>query len=127
MGLQPVADIDGLLRRALGIDQDGQIAADAHGIHVVEEDRALGPEQVLHIVLGGRDQNVEAGCFHQAVKLGGVEWNGARAARAGDVPLHDGPPNRRRFGPPVFLPATIRATVGSSQRAAIVRRERGSG
>ncbi|MGY3649467.1 hypothetical protein ACVWW2_004758 [Bradyrhizobium sp. LM4.3] len=93
MGLQPVPDIDGVLRRALGIDQDRQITADAQRIHVVEEDRALGTQEVLHIVLGGRDQHVEAGGLHQTVELGGIEWNGARAVCAGDVLLHNEPPN----------------------------------
>ncbi|MGY3409958.1 hypothetical protein ACVWZV_006071 [Bradyrhizobium sp. GM5.1] len=93
MGFQTVADINRLVGCALGIDQHRQIAADAERIHVVEEDRALGTQQVLHIVLGGRDQDVEAGSLHQAVELGGVEWNGARAVCAGDVLLHDEPPN----------------------------------
>ncbi|MGY3421294.1 hypothetical protein ACVWZW_001769 [Bradyrhizobium sp. F1.13.4] len=93
VGLQPVPDIHRVLRCALGIDQNRQIAADAKRIHVVEEDRALGTQQVLHIVLGGRDQDVEAGGLHQTVEFGGIEWNGPRAVCAGDVLLHDEPPN----------------------------------
>ena len=92
MRFERIADIAGLLGRALGIDQDRQIPADPERIHVVEEDRALGIEQILHIVLGGRDQHVDAGGVHQGIELGRIERDGARLGRTADAFLHDGPP-----------------------------------
>src|SRR5258706_6412003 len=77
VGLQPMADIAGLVGGALGVDHDRQIAADAERIHVIEEDRPLRIEHVLHIVLGGGQQYVEAGLLHQPIKLGGIEGDGA--------------------------------------------------
>ncbi len=62
-----------LLRIALGIDEDRQVAAQPHRIHSLEEERAVPAEQILHIVLRGRDQHVDAGVLHQAVEPGGVE------------------------------------------------------
>ena len=32
-------------------------------------------EQVLHIVLGGREQHVDAGLVHEAIETACVEWN----------------------------------------------------
>ena len=74
--LQAMAEIGRLVRRALGIDQDRQIAAKPHRIHVVEEEGAVAAEQILHVVLGGRDQHVDAGLVHQTVEPRGVERGG---------------------------------------------------
>jgi hypothetical protein len=76
MALEPVAEEGRLLRRALGVDQQRQIAADAHGIHVVEEDGAMATEQVLDVVLGVGDQHIDAGIVHEPVEALGVEGNG---------------------------------------------------
>ena len=73
---QAVADIAGLLRLAFRIDEDRQIAGDAGGIHVVEEIGAVAAEQILHIVLGGGEQHVDAGLVHQPVEAGVIERNG---------------------------------------------------
>ena len=54
--------------------------------------KRIGVEQILHIVLRGRDQEVDARLFHQAVELGGIKRNGARLAWTADAFLHDGPP-----------------------------------
>jgi hypothetical protein len=73
MVLQPMAEEGGLSRRALGIEHDRQIAAEPHRIHVVEEEGTMPAEQVLHIVLGGREQHVDAGLVHETVEPRGVE------------------------------------------------------
>ncbi len=73
---EPMAEERGLLRRAFRIDDDRQVAAQSHRVHVVEEERAMAAEQVLHVVLRGREQHVNAGVFHQAVEPRGVERNG---------------------------------------------------
>ena len=65
-----------LLRRALGVDQQRQIAADAHGVHVVEEDGAVAAQQVLDVVLGVGDQDIDAGIVHEPVEALGVEGDG---------------------------------------------------
>ena len=70
-----MAEVGGLVGRALGIDQDRQVAAEPHRVHVVEEERAVAAEQVLHVVLGGRDQDVDAGLVHQPVEPLRVERN----------------------------------------------------
>jgi len=70
---QAVAEIRRLVGGALGIDQDRQVAAQSHRVHVVEEERAVAAEQVLHIVLRRRDQHIHAGLVHQLVETGGVE------------------------------------------------------
>src|SRR6266850_56299 len=88
LGLQPMADIAGLVGGALGVDHDRQIAADAERIHVIEEDRPLRIEHVLHIVLGGGQQHVEAGFLHQPIKLGGIEGDGAGSRFGLDAILH---------------------------------------
>jgi hypothetical protein len=71
--LQPVAEVSRLVRLALRIDHDRQVAAQSHRVHVVEEERAVAAEQVLHIVLRGREQHVDPGLIHQAVEAGGIE------------------------------------------------------
>ncbi len=74
---QPVAEIGRPVGRALGIDEDRQVAAEPHRVHVVEKEGAVAAEQILHIVLGGREQQVDAGLLHQKVEPVGVERNGA--------------------------------------------------
>ena len=64
----------GLLRRALGIDEDRQVAADSPiASMLLEEEGAMAAEQVLDVVLRGRDQHVDAGLVHPMVEAGGVE------------------------------------------------------
>ena len=89
MRFQPVADIAGFVGRALGIDHDRQIAADAERIHVVEKDRPLDVEHVLYIVLGGDEQHVEPRLLHQPVKLVGIKGNGPGGRSSLDAVLHD--------------------------------------
>jgi hypothetical protein len=84
---QPVADEGGLLGSAFGIDHDRQIAAHPHRVHVVEEEGAMAAEQILDVVLGGRQQDVDAGILHQVVEPAGVERNVVGGQR------HDGPPH----------------------------------
>ncbi len=86
---------------ALGIDQDRQVPADPDRVHVVEEERAVPAHQVLHVVLGGRQQDIHAGVVHEPVEPSGIERNG------GDLysSLHG-----RLLGPGVVLPAILGET-----------------
>ena len=63
-----MAEIGRLLPPALGIDQDRQVAAQSHCIHGLEEKGAMAPEQILHVVLRGREQDIDPGFIHQAVE-----------------------------------------------------------
>jgi hypothetical protein len=90
--LQAMAEIRSLVRRAFGIDQDRQVTAEPHCIHVIEEERAMAAEQVLHIVLRRRDQHVHAGLVHQPVKAGGVKRDRGRSF---DGRVHVHSPKRR--------------------------------
>ena len=76
VGLQAVAEECRFLRRTLGVDQQRQVAADAHGVHVVEEDGAMAAQQILDVVLGVGDQDIDAGLVHEPVELFGVEGDG---------------------------------------------------
>ena len=84
---QAMADIGGLFRLALRVDEDRQIAGDAGGIHDVEEIGAVAAQQVLHIVLGGGEHDVDAGRVHQPVEAGVIEGNGEGFGRRG-VDVH---------------------------------------
>jgi hypothetical protein len=68
-----VAKIGGLAQVAFNVDENRQIAADPHGIHVVKEESTVAAEEVLHIVFGRRDKHVEAGLFHQAIEPAGIK------------------------------------------------------
>src|SRR6516225_3062679 len=68
-----VSDIGRVVGAALLIDQDRQIAADPEGIHVIEEEEAIAAKQILHIVLGGRQEDVDALVFEQGVESRRVE------------------------------------------------------
>src|SRR5258708_35012871 len=70
-----------LVGPAFRIDHDGQIAADPERVHVVEENGALGTQQVRHIVLGSGQQNIDAGLLHQQVELVRIERNGVNGGR----------------------------------------------
>jgi hypothetical protein len=101
MILQPVTEERGLVGRAFDIDHDRQIAAQTHRIHVVKEECTMSAEQVLHIVLRGRKQHVDAGVLHQAVEPFGIEGYGrcgrSHTGEHGAVPLSglwDGGPVR---------------------------------
>src|SRR5262245_58995762 len=76
MALEAMAEEGRLLRRPLGVDQQRQVATDPHGVHVVEEDRAVAAEQVLDVVLGVGDQHIDAGIVHEPVEALGVEGDG---------------------------------------------------
>src|SRR5262245_62635432 len=68
-------EITRLLPGALGIDEHRQIAAQSHRIHGLEEKGAMPAEQVLHIVLRGRDQDVDPGLVHQTIQAIRIEWD----------------------------------------------------
>src|SRR5262249_48913614 len=85
--LQAVADVGGLLRRALWIDENWQIARHAGRVHVIEKIRAMAAKQILHIVLRRRDDDVNAGFFHQPVEAVMVERN-CKTTRRLSVDIH---------------------------------------
>ncbi len=62
-----------LVGLAFGIDHDRQVTGEAHRVHVVEEEGPVSAEQVLHIVLGGREQDVDPGLIHETVETRGIE------------------------------------------------------
>src|SRR5215217_7489926 len=76
MVLKSVSDKSGLVRCALRIDHKRQVAAQTHRVHVVEEERAMAAEQILNIVLGGGEQDVDPGILHEAIKPSAIEGNG---------------------------------------------------
>jgi hypothetical protein len=78
-----------------------QIAADAERIHVVEEERAVPAQQVLHVVFRCGQQNVHAGIVHQAIEPCGIERDGGR--------FH-GSKHMRLLGAGVVLPAILGET-----------------
>ena len=105
--LETVTEIGRLLRGALGIDQNRQIAAQSHRIHGFEEVGAVAAEQILHVVLRGRDQHVDAGVVHQAVEPIGVERNGgASGGLLDDVEHEQGSLCARHGVPCVAMPGT---------------------
>src|SRR5256885_1706235 len=59
-----MAKITCLLPSALGIDEDRQIAAQSHRVHGLEEKGAMPAEQILHIVFGRHDQDIDPGLVH---------------------------------------------------------------
>src|SRR6516165_3586523 len=71
--LKPVADIDGILGLAFGVDEDGQVAAYADGVHIVEEEEPVPAEKILDIVLRRDEQDVDAPLIEKPVQAGRVE------------------------------------------------------
>src|ERR1700733_2864779 len=71
--LHPVAEKTGLLRLALGINENRQIPAQPHRVHRFKKERAMAAYQVLDIMLRRHDQHVHAGVVHQPVEASGVE------------------------------------------------------
>ena len=49
------------------------VATHSDRIHVVEEEETVAAKQILHIVLGGRDEDVDALVFEQGVESRRVE------------------------------------------------------
>src|SRR5271166_5610501 len=73
MAFEMASDIGRVVGAVLLIDHDRQIATHPDGIHVVEEEETIAAKQVLHIVLGGRDEDVDALVFEQGVESRRVE------------------------------------------------------
>src|SRR5215471_15547439 len=63
-----MAEISGPVQCVLDVHENRQIAADPHGIHVVEEQCAVAAEQILDVVFGSRDHHVEGGLVHEAIE-----------------------------------------------------------
>jgi hypothetical protein len=76
MAFEMASDICRVVGAALLIDHDRQIAAHPDRIHVVEEEETIAAKQILHIVLGGRDEDVDALVFEQGVESCRVEGRG---------------------------------------------------
>ena len=71
-----VSDIGRIVGAALLIDHNRQIAAHPDSIHVVEEEKAIAAKQILHIVLGGRNEDIDALVFEQDVESRRIEGRG---------------------------------------------------
>ena len=67
MAFEMASDVCRVVGAPLLIDEDRQIAAHPDRIHVVEEEETIAAKQILHIVLGGRDENVDALVVEQGV------------------------------------------------------------
>ena len=65
---------------AAEVKEERQIAAEAEGVLELEEEEAVAAEEIGHVVLGGGDQDVDAGLFQQFVEAGGIEGHGSRPA-----------------------------------------------
>ncbi len=89
--LQAMADIGRLLGRASRIDQHRQIACDAGRIHVIEKISAVAAEQILHVVLGRRQHDVDPRLVHQTVEPMMIEGDRKSLGRLG-IDVHGGPP-----------------------------------
>src|SRR5467141_3101247 len=98
------------------IDQDRQIAADAERIHVVEEDRALGGQQVLDVVLGGGQQEVDSGLLHEPVQLATVERNSVNGTYCAVLVLHDASPGASNEPASPLAPASRAIPSGAIDR-----------
>ena len=71
--LHAMAEEAGLLRRAFEVDENRQVAGQSHRVHGFEEEGAVTAHEVLDIVLGGRQQHVDAGLVHPMVKPAGIK------------------------------------------------------
>jgi hypothetical protein len=73
VAFERVSDISRVVGATLLIDHNRQIAAHPDSIHVVEEEEAITAKQMLHIVLGGRNEDIDALVFEQGVESRRVE------------------------------------------------------
>ena len=75
VGLHAVAHVGRGLGLALLVDDGRQVAADADRIHGLEEEEFVVAEEVLHVVLGGGDEHVDAGVVQKLVEMVDIEWD----------------------------------------------------
>jgi len=73
VAFERVSDISRVIGATLLIDNNRQIAAHPDSIHVVEEEKAIAAKQILHIVLGARNEDIDALVFEQGVESRRVE------------------------------------------------------
>ena len=76
-----VPDVDGVVRPALGVDQDWQIAGDPDGVELVKEREPVATEQVADVMLGCDEQHVDPCRVEKTVQMAAVEGKGG---------VHDG-------------------------------------
>jgi len=76
VAFERVSDISRVIGATLLIDNNRQIAAHPDSIHVVEEEKAIAAKQILHIVLGARNEDIDALVFEQGVESRRVEGRG---------------------------------------------------
>ena len=95
--LHRVADIGRVLRLAAEIDEKRQVAGEADRIEMLEEEEAIGAaDQVLDVVLGGDDENVDSRPFKERVEQLPVERECRRPPASGRLVIacvHDAPPH----------------------------------
>ena len=75
VGLHAVAHVGRGLGLALLVDDGRQVAADADRVHGLEEEEFVVAEQVLHVVLGGGDEHVDAGVVQKPIEVIDIEWD----------------------------------------------------
>ncbi len=78
-----VANICRVIGGALLINDDRQIAAVANRIHCGEEDELVTAKQVLRVVLGCGEQNVDARLLHELVEFRRIEGGPAASVCLG--------------------------------------------
>ena len=94
VALHRIAEIGGLPRLAAHIDQDGEVAGEADRVEMVEEEEAVAAEEILDVVLGSDDEDVDPGGVKKLIQPVGVERQrrGARG-RSGKRRVHGFPPS----------------------------------
>jgi hypothetical protein len=73
VALHRSADVPGVQRPALDVDEERQVAAETVRVHVVVEEEPVAAQQVLDAVLARDEQGVQSGVLHQPVEAARVE------------------------------------------------------
>src|ERR1700722_11987068 len=93
VSFHPVSDVGRLVRAALDVNQNGQIAADADRVKMVEEKEPVAAEKILDVVLGRDHHSVHAGLVEEGVKSSAIKsWRcgfGFRERQCGRAFRHD--------------------------------------
>ena len=81
--LHRVADIGRVLRLAADIDEERQVAGKADRVEMGEEEETIGvADQVLDVMLGGNDEDVDPGPLHERIEQLAVERESMRERRS---------------------------------------------
>ncbi len=74
--LHPAPDIGSVLGLALLVNEGWEVAAHTGRIHRVEEEKAVAAEEILHVVLGRGDKDIDACIVQQFVQALSIERQG---------------------------------------------------